>query len=72
MTRTDIDLGEPLVVTAEMFRGRVGATRWIGTGSTTVPENVGAAATGVGDVPEAAAGATVGGGKDGVEAAGEF
>ena len=71
MTRTEMVLGEPAVIPAGMLRGRVGATRWTGTGSTAVPEDVGAAATGVGDVPEAAAGATVGGGKDGAEAAGD-
>ena len=72
MTRTETVLGEPAVVPVGMLRGRVGATRWIGTGGTAVPEEVGAAATAAGDAAGAAAGATVGGGKDGAEAAGTF
>jgi len=53
-----------------MLRGILGATRWIGTGSAILPETVGATATGVGDVLETAAGATVGAGKEGAEADG--
>src|SRR5579862_4300974 len=70
MTLTEMALRKPAVVPAGMLRGRVGATRWMGTGSPILPENVGGAAAGLGDETEAAAGATVGGGKDGVEIAG--
>jgi hypothetical protein len=62
MTRMEITLGTPAAIPDGMLLGIVAATRWIGTGGASLPEEVGAAGTGAGGAPEIIAGAIAGAG----------